>query len=124
MRRITTVNGYIAVAPKASRDQLRLMRKTIRSVLPHAVEKLDIDLASFHFEFGGGIVWYGAWTKHVSLYPGEKAVKKFKKQLAGIDHNKGTIRWKHGAKLPVGLIKKMVLYRVEQALIDEDPDPP
>ena len=44
--------------------------------------------------------------------------------LAEIDHKNGTIRWKHGEKLPVGLIKKLVRYRVEQARIDDDPDPP
>jgi uncharacterized protein YdhG (YjbR/CyaY superfamily) len=121
MRRIATINGYIAAAPREARDQLRALRKAIQEAAPEAEEGLDLDLPSFFWE--GTLCWFGVATKWVSFFPTAEAVKHFKRELEGFNYKNGTIRFKFGEKIPVALVKKMVKWRLVKVL-EEGIDPP
>ena len=114
MRRWTTHAGYIAAAPKEARDQLRAIRELIHKAAPEAEEVISYDMPAFRY--GGILVWYAWFSKHVSFFPTAEGVKKFAKELRPYDHNKGTIRFKFGEKIPTGLLQKIVKFRVKQNL--------
>lgn len=117
MRRIATHAGYIAAAPKEARDQLRAMRDAIHKACPEAEEVFSYQMPAFRY--GGILCWYAFWAKHVSFFPTAEGMKKFARELKRYDHNKGTIRFKFGEKIPVALLQKIVKYRV-QRMLEED----
>ena len=93
---------------------LEKIRATVRSVVPDAEEKISYGIPAFIWN--GNLVYYGAMKKHLSLFPGSKAViKKFATELEPFDASSaGTIRFTADKPLPATLIKKIVRARVAE----------
>ena len=63
---------------------------------------------------GKPLVYYAANKKHISFYTLHTANEFFKKELAGYDVSKGTIRFLLGRPLPVRLVSTIVKFRIEE----------
>lgn len=89
------------------------MRAIIRSVVPReATETISYKIPAFRH--GKILVWYAAFSKHVSLFPGASIIEEFKDDLTGYTLSKGTIQFPLDKPLPVTLIKKIVKARVAE----------
>src|SRR5258706_8373796 len=88
-----TVDEYLADVPEPARSTLNKTRATIRSVVPaEATETISYGIPSFKYK--GSLVWYAAFSKHCSLFPGSMAViKAFKNDLKYFPTSKGTIHF-------------------------------
>ena len=106
-----SLEEYAAGVPEPAKRKLREMRAAIRMAVPReAVEVISYRIPAFKHE--KILVWYAAFTKHVSLFPTAAVIKAFQKELKGYSVSKGTIQFPLDRRLPVALVKKIVKARV------------
>ena len=110
------VTAFIAKYPPEIRKVLEAVRKTIRSAAPGAEEGMGYGVPAYKMN-GRPLVYFAAFKKHLGFYPaGSSVFKKFKKDLAGYEQAKGTIRFPIDVKIPYRLITKIVEFRVNENL--------
>jgi uncharacterized protein YdhG (YjbR/CyaY superfamily) len=109
----TTVDDYFARLPEPARGMLTKMRAAIRSVVPRAAREV-ISYKMPAFAHDGVLVWYAAFSDHVSLFPKSGVIDAFADELTGFKASKGTIQFPLDKPLPIALIKRIVRARVAQ----------
>ncbi len=114
MKAYAGITAYIQNYPKNVQVLLRAMRATIKKAAPKAEEAISYGIPTF--KLNGNLVHFGAFRTHVSFFPGASGVYVFKKELSPYKISKGTIQFPLDAKLPLGLIRRIVQYRVKQNL--------
>lgn len=109
-----TVNEYISRVPQPTRPLISKMRAAIRSVVPRgATETISYRIPAFRFS-KGVLVWYAAFSDHLSLFPTASVIEAFKNDLKAFSTSKGTIHFPVDKSLPIALIQKIVKARVAQ----------
>lgn len=108
------IDEYLAGVPESARSTLQKLRATIRSVVPaEASECISYGMPAFRYK--GPLVYFSAFSKHCSFFPGNSSlIAKFKDELEGLPISKGTIRFPSDKGMPVALVRKMVRARVKQ----------
>jgi uncharacterized protein YdhG (YjbR/CyaY superfamily) len=107
------VDEYLASVPEPARSTLIKIRAAIRSAVPReATETISYRIPAFKHK--GMLVWFAAFSKHCSLFPGSSVIEAFQHELKGFSTSKGTIHFPMDKPLPTALIKKMVKARVAQ----------
>mgnify|MGYP001028560161 FL=1 len=106
------VDAYIAGFPPEVRAVLRKMRATIRQAAPDAEERISWGMPAYVQD--GMLVFFAAFEKHVSFFPGPEGIERFEKELASYGQSKGTVRFPLGTPVPYGLIARIVKFRVKQ----------
>ena len=109
-----TVDEYLSALPANTKAILKELRKTIKQTAPQAEELISYNMPAFKLD--GGLVWYAAYKEHIGFYPRSSAIKAFKKELAGYEGAKGTVRFPLDKPLPFDLISKIVKFRVKENL--------
>ena len=107
----TTVQAYIASQPKDVRPILEKLRHVIKSAAPEATESISYRMPAYHDH--GRLVYFGAFKNHIGFYPTASGVAAFKKELSKYDGAKGSIKFPLDEPLPLGLILRIVLFRVK-----------
>ncbi|MFZ6009586.1 MAG: iron chaperone, partial [Bacteroidota bacterium] len=72
------------------------------------------EIISYNMPAFRGIVSYGGFKNHIGFFPGALAIALFKNDLTKFKTSKGTIQLPLGSRLPIGLIKKIVKFRVKE----------
>ncbi|MFN0198724.1 MAG: iron chaperone [Planctomycetaceae bacterium] len=109
-----TIDDYIAGFPEEVQVLLEKVRVTIRKAAPKAEEKISYQIPTFTLK--GNLVHFGGFKKHIGFYPGSAGIANFKKELAGYHSAKGSVQFPFDKPIPVGLIAKIVKFRVKQNL--------
>jgi uncharacterized protein YdhG (YjbR/CyaY superfamily) len=93
---------------------LNTIRATIRSAVPsQATEGISYGIPVFKYK--GALVWFAAFSKHCSFFPGSLAViAAFKDELKDYQTSKGTIRFPVDKPLPAALVRKLVKARIAE----------
>jgi uncharacterized protein YdhG (YjbR/CyaY superfamily) len=112
MKKYASVEDYIAALPAEARGKLQSLRKIIRQSAPEAEEVISYNMPAF--KWNGMLVWYGAHSKHIGLYPRGSAIEAFKDELAGYKTSKGAIQFPIEKPIPTALVKKIVKFRLEE----------
>ncbi len=109
----TTVDEYILAQDEGIREQLRSVRKALRSKLPDAAEKIAWSMPTYWKDHN--IIHFAAQKKHIGLYPGPEAVEFFGPQLdeAGLKYSKGSIQIPYSDSLPLDLIAEIASWCVK-----------
>ena len=89
------------------------MRKIVRETSSKADESIRYGMIGYKLN-GKALVYLGGFTKHVSLFALPAATRAFQKELSEYKTSKGTIQFRLDEPLPVGLIRKIVRYRVKE----------
>lgn len=108
-----SVDAYIASQEEPARGALAEMRAIIRSAAAHAEERISYGMPAFYQ--GGPLVYYAAFKTHIGFYPLPQGVEEFASELAEYERTKGSVHFPLGKKLPAGLIKRIVKYRLKAA---------
>jgi uncharacterized protein YdhG (YjbR/CyaY superfamily) len=112
--RPTTIDEYLAGVTPDQRAALEKIRKAIQAAAPDAEEGISYGLASFRLG-GRPLVAFGAAAGHCSFFPmSGTTVAAHKKELAGYDTSKGTIRFPADKPLPATLVRKLVKARIAE----------
>jgi uncharacterized protein YdhG (YjbR/CyaY superfamily) len=109
-----TVDEYIVSYPKEVIALLEQMRSTIKKAAPGAEECISYSIPAF--KLNGMLVWYAAFKNHIGLYPRGSGIDVFAQELSKYKTSKGTVQFPIDKPLPLGLITKIVRYRVKENL--------
>jgi uncharacterized protein YdhG (YjbR/CyaY superfamily) len=105
------VDAYMASLEGPAREALLRMRALVRSVAPDAEERISYGMPAFYRN--GPLVFYAAFKDHIGFYPLPDGVETFAPELAEYERTKGSIHFPLGKKLPAGLVKRIVKYRLK-----------
>jgi uncharacterized protein YdhG (YjbR/CyaY superfamily) len=107
-----TIDDYIAGHPPTIRARLSAMRATIRQHAPEAEERISYRIPTFYW--GGNLVHFAAFDRHVGFYPGASGIAAFQDALARYTCGKGSVQFPHDEPLPLELVADMVRFRVAE----------
>ncbi len=110
----TTVAQYIGAAPKEAQKKLREMRTCIRAAAPGAVEGLKWGMPAYSHK--RILVMFAGFRRHVGLYPTPSVLRAFSRELKTFVTGKGSIQFPLDKPLPLGLIRKIVAFRVRESI--------
>ncbi len=109
-----SVDEYLAAVPDEARATLEKLRKTIKSVVPDAVEGIGYGVVVFKYK-GRGLVGYGASKNHCAFYlMSTSIIPKHRDILESYESSGGTIRFEPGKPLPASLVKTLVKARITE----------
>ena len=111
---VEDIDEYIALFPKDVQLLLEDVRKTIRKAAPAAEEANKYQIPTFTLE--GNLVHFAAFKHHIEFYPTPSGIRAFKKELSVYEGAKGSVQFPIDKPLPLGLISKIVRYRVKETL--------
>lgn len=110
MKTVNTVEEYISGFPHQTQKKLRELRKIIHQFAPEAKEGISYGMPAYK---GKSVLFYfGGFKAHVSFFPTAKGIIPFKKELSKYKTSKGTIQFPIDEDLPIELIKRIILTRV------------
>ena len=110
-----SIDEYIKSRPEAVQGVLKKVRRVIRKAIPTADETISYQIPAFKLN-GRVVVYFAGWKKHYSIYPSTAGVvAAFKKDLAGYEMSKGTIRFPLSERVPATLIAGIAKLRAKEA---------
>lgn len=109
-----TIDEYHHTHPDELQDRMQSIRDIIHEVVPGVEEVISYQIPCFKYK--GYLIYYSAYTKHISLsYPySEALLKKFDKELKKLKVSKSAIQFPNNEALPLDLIKGIVAFRKKE----------
>lgn len=104
-----TVEEYVGQLPVEVQQIMQKIRGVIRENAPEAVEKISYGMIGY-FQ-GGGLVWFGAWKRHIGFYPRSEAMLREIPELAAYKGTKGSVHFPLDQPMPYELIARIVKVR-------------
>jgi uncharacterized protein YdhG (YjbR/CyaY superfamily) len=108
----TPIDDYIDQQPEAVHERLLTLRSLVKELVPGATEKLSWGMPTFSLH--GILVQFAAHKNHIGFYPGPDAIARFQADISGMKWAKGSVQFQNKDPLPLELVRKMVLFRVEE----------
>lgn len=109
-----SVPAYLAAQPPEVRRVLMHVRAVIRKALPRADETISYKIPTYEIA-GKPAVYFAAWKRHYSIYPITAGVQRaLRAELAGVDVEKGTVRFAFDAPVPGELIARIAKQRAAE----------
>lgn len=108
-----SIDEYIKTFPQKTQLVLKQIRVAIKESAPQASEEISYGIPTFKLK-SKNLVHFGGYKTHIGFYPGSEAIEVFKKDLRKYKTSKGTIRFLIEETLPLGLVKKIVKYRLRK----------
>lgn len=109
-----TIDEYIAACPKEVQEILEKIRQTIKEAAPQAVETIKYQMPTFVLH--GNLLSFGAYKKHIGMYPAPEGEAEFNLRLKSYKTEKSTIRFPLDQPVPYDLIRQIVKYRLADNL--------
>jgi uncharacterized protein YdhG (YjbR/CyaY superfamily) len=111
------IDRYIATFPAVTRQLLLQMRKAIQQAAPGSAEKMSYGIPTFTLH-GSNLVHFAGYKNHIGFYPGSSGIAQFSKHLSVYKSAKGSVQFPIHQPLPLGLVKKIVQFRVEESAVN------
>lgn len=103
---------YAAAFPPKVRKVLQSVRSTIKKAAPGAQEIISYGMPAYRQ--GTILLWFGAHTQHIGLYPKAAAMSAFKREFSDYKHAKGSVRFPLDEPMPLDLIARVVRFRLKE----------
>ena len=113
--KLTTIEEYINAAPADVQERLWQLHECIKKATPGAVEELKWNMPGYSYQ--KILLTFAVFKKHIGFYPMESAIKAFAKDLAKYKTASGSVQFPLDTKLPLSLIRKIVLFRVKESKV-------
>lgn len=108
------VDKYINGFPEEVQDKLNSLRNEIRKLVSEAEEVFSYQMPTYRLK--KNLVHFAAYKNHIGFYPAPSAILHFEQDLKNYKTSKGAIQFPIDQDLPLDLIKRIVLFRVEENL--------
>lgn len=106
------VDQYIAGFPPKVRARLQQVRRAIRANAPKAAEVISYRIPAYRQH--GMLVYFAGFKNHIGLFPPVRGDARLGKALARYAGPKGNLRFPHDVPLPLGLVARIVRFKVRQ----------
>ncbi len=104
-----TVDAYIASTPEETRGKLRKSRALIKKAAPGATERMSYGMP--YYSYRGRLAYFRLWKNHIGLYIPTPVIEEHQRELGAYETSSATIRFPVNRRLPLGLIRKLILAR-------------
>lgn len=108
----TTVDEYIARCAPDVQVILSELRAVIHAAAPGVTEKISYGMMGFFLD--DPLIWFGAWKRHIGLYPKTAALLAAIPELDEYKGTKGSIHFSLDRPMPYDLIRRIVEVRVTE----------
>jgi uncharacterized protein YdhG (YjbR/CyaY superfamily) len=113
-KRARTIDEYLTGVSAESRAALQKVRRAIHATAPKAEECISYGMPAFRLN-GKLIAGFRAAADHCSYHPmSGETVSALRKELAGYDTSRGTVRFSPRAALPADLVRRLVKTRIAE----------
>jgi uncharacterized protein YdhG (YjbR/CyaY superfamily) len=109
---VKNIDDYIAGYQKDIQTILIKMRIAIRQAAPDAEEVISYAMPAYKYH--GMLVYFAAFKNHIGFYATPTGHEAFKKEFSIYKQGKGSVQFPLDKPLPLGLITKIVKFRVKQ----------
>ena len=113
-KQFKTIDEYIRTFPEDVQNILKKMKTTIREAAPEAQEAISYQIPTF--QLNGNLVHFAAFKNHIGFYPTSSGIEAFKNELSPYKRAKGSVQFPIDKPVPYHLVKKIVLFRVQENL--------
>jgi uncharacterized protein YdhG (YjbR/CyaY superfamily) len=114
MKTYKTVGEYTKGVPAEVRAEFVTLWRVIRELAPGGEEVLRYGVPTIRLN-GRNLVHLAAAKNHLGFYPTSSGVRAFESEIAGkYQYSKGAIQFPFGKKPPLGLIRKIVKFRLAE----------
>lgn len=107
-----TIDEYILASPPPAREILQRLRRIVHEEAPAAEEAIRYGIPTFILR--GNLLHFAAFEHHIGFYPTPSAIEAFRDELSPYPHAKGSIRFSLDKPIPFDLIRRIVVFRVEE----------
>lgn len=108
------IDEYILKFPLDIQNKLTQIRSIVNIAAPQAKEIISYGMPAF--KLNGMLLYFAVHKNHIGFYPYSSAILKFKKELTHFKTSTGTIQFPLSQPLPLNLITKIVVFRVDEKL--------
>ncbi len=115
MNTYKTVDEYIAKQTNSVQPVLTKIRNLIKECAPEANEMISYGMPGYKLH-GKPLVYFGAFKKHIGLYPTPSGIEAFRKELSQYEGAKGSIQFPLDQPIPYDLIARIVHYRAKESM--------
>lgn len=113
MKKVDSIDDYIADFPTEVQALLNQMRTTIKKAAPKAEEAISYGMPTFRVH--GNLVHFAAAKNHIGFYPAPSGVVAFEDELKNkYEYSKGAIQFPIDKKLPLALVTKITKFRLQE----------
>lgn len=112
MQQFESVDAYLEAQSPEFREALETLRAQIKAAAPKAEETISYGMPAYKYK--GPLVYFGAFKKHCSFFPGSATILANQKDLKGFTVAKGTIQFTPEKPLPAALVKRIVKERIRE----------
>jgi uncharacterized protein YdhG (YjbR/CyaY superfamily) len=85
-----TIDEYIADFPEEVQKILQELRAVIKAAAPDAQEAIKYQIPTF--TLNGNLIHFGAYQKHIGLYPAPRGIQAFQAELSKYEGGRGTVK--------------------------------
>ncbi len=118
MTEYKNMDDYIAATPPEVQTILNNIRQLIRELVPEATEKISYQMPTFYLK--GNLVHFAAFKNHIGFYPTPTGIEAFEEELGKYKGGKGSVQFPLNQPIPYDLIRRIVLYRMEETYNSKD----
>lgn len=105
--RFESVDEYVASLPDAVQTVMEQLRRIIREAVPGSEETISYQMPAVTLN-GKYVVYFGAWRKHIGMYPVPDGDAQLEADLAPYRAARGTLRFPLNQSVPYDLIERVV----------------
>jgi uncharacterized protein YdhG (YjbR/CyaY superfamily) len=105
-----SVDEYIGSFPREMQRLLGELRKVIKAAAPESEEVISYSMPAY--KQNGILVYFAGHKNHVGFYPTASGILNFRKEIEKYTWSKGAIQFPISQKLPLGLIRQIVKFRI------------
>jgi uncharacterized protein YdhG (YjbR/CyaY superfamily) len=113
-QKITTIDEYIALQPKAVRGKLQQIRVTIASAVPEARESISYRMPLFKYH--GMLAYFAAFKDHYSIFVSPPVLNAFKPNLGEYKLSKSGIKIINAKPVPVNVLSDIFKFAAARNL--------
>ncbi|MBP6995457.1 MAG: DUF1801 domain-containing protein [Phycicoccus sp.] len=106
-----TVEEYLAEFEGELRERLDAMRSTIREAAPEAVEGMFYGMPGYKLD-RKPLVYFAGYPRHTGFYATPNGHEAFAQEFAAYKQGKGSVQFPHDQALPLGLVRRVVEFRI------------
>lgn len=110
-----SIDLYIESFSKEVQEKLYTLKNAILEIDPNLEQTISYSMPTFKLN-KKNLVHFSAYKNHIGFYPTPSAILKFSKELSNFVTSKGAIQFPLDKPIPLGLVKKIVKFRVQEVL--------